>query len=47
MNNEETKPEPNQSGEDLQEETEAAEAAARQRAIESEQKEIVVFPSNE
>jgi len=48
MNEEDPKPQPNGLEEDPQEEIEPAEIEARKRAIESEQKEIVVFPeSNE
>jgi hypothetical protein len=44
--NEEPKPEPKKSNEDSQEEIQAAEAEGRKRAIESERKEIVVFPES-
>jgi hypothetical protein len=46
MNNEEPKPVSDGSDEDPQEEIEAAETEARKRAIESEQKEVVVFPES-
>jgi hypothetical protein len=45
-NEESQSPEPQDSDEDSQEELEAAEAA-RQRAIESQQAEVVLFPEEE
>jgi len=44
--NEESKPEP-RSDEDSQEEVEAPKTEAQKRAIESKQKEIVVFPESD